>query len=134
MKAQFSFQQRCGEAACQVGVIRRIAGARLRDCGLQAMTDDVMLIVSELVTNAILHSGGTQIAYEMALRDGALYITVSSDGEGGPRAQAPHDDAETGRGLLIVGALAEAHHGEWGTSDNGATTWCRLALPVDHRR
>lgn len=131
MTARFSIrsgdEQTAPDVACRVGGMRRIAAARLRYCGLHALTDDVMLIVSELVTNAVLHSGGTQIVFEMALRDGALQIAVGSDKPGRPQVQVPHHGAETGRGLLIVAALANEHRGGWGTSADGTTTWCRLS-------
>ncbi|HBF84941.1 MAG TPA: ATP-binding protein [Streptomyces sp.] len=125
MRTQFHLAKRGTLApadAARAGSMRRIAAARLRDCGLQTMTDDVMLIVSELVTNAVMHSGGTTIDCEMVLRDGRLRIAVSSDVPGLPRLQSPRPDAEAGRGLLLVDALADS----WGVSSDGTTTWCVL--------
>lgn len=118
-------------AACdarRVGMARRVAAARLRFCGLHDLVDDATLIVSELVTNAILHSGGNQVTFTMAVRDGWLRISVQDEMPGGPAVCAAGGDAERGRGLFLVECIAGAHGGEWGTDDGGATTWCSLAL------
>ncbi|OQD51867.1 hypothetical protein BM536_037555 [Streptomyces phaeoluteigriseus] len=117
------------EDACRVGVMRRIAAARLRYCGLQALTDDVMLIVSELLTNALLHSGTSEIRLKLTAKEGFLRIAVS---DGVPSRIAPGpagQEAESGRGLILVAALAQHHGGTFGTSNQGATAWCTLALP-----
>ncbi|MFD5588967.1 ATP-binding protein [Streptomyces sp. NPDC127063] len=117
--------------AQRVQMTRRVTAARLRFCGLDALVDDAKLIVSELVTNAIVHSGGRDITLTVAVQDEALHIAVH-DGVPGSRPAlelAESGDAEQGRGLPLVAALAETHNGEWGVRDEGATAWCRLALP-----
>ncbi|MFG3323360.1 ATP-binding protein [Streptomyces sp. NPDC048171] len=117
------------EDACQVGTMRRIAAARLRYCGLEAMTDDVMLIVSELLTNALQHSGTTEISLVITVADGALRVRVR-DGMPTPAVpRRPGPAAESGRGLLLVDAVAKENGGSWGTSEAGAETWCCLPLP-----
>ncbi|KOV74069.1 hypothetical protein ADL00_02935 [Streptomyces sp. AS58] len=115
--------------ARRVGMARRVAAARLRFCGLEGLVDDATLIVSELVTNAILHSGGHQVTFSMALRDDWLRICVHDEMPGGPSVRTADGDAERGRGLFLVASIAEARGGEWGTDHAGATTWCRLAVP-----
>ncbi|MEH0576819.1 MULTISPECIES: ATP-binding protein [Streptomyces] len=117
--------------AGRVGIMRRIAAARLRYCGLESMTDDVMLIVSELLTNALLHSGTTEISLSIAVDGGSLRIAVYDGMEGSAMSRPADDNAESGRGLALVEALARENGGEWGTSDAGATTWCCLALPKE---
>ncbi|WP_245962273.1 ATP-binding protein [Streptomyces ardesiacus] len=117
------------EDACRVGIMRRIAAARLRHCGLESMTDDVMLIVSELLTNALKHSGTTEISLRIAVEEETLSIRVRDGMPGASTAQRPQDMAESGRGLLLVEAITAQCGGAWGTADAGATTWCRLALP-----
>ncbi|MFF4795061.1 ATP-binding protein [Streptomyces sp. NPDC001276] len=115
--------------ARRVQMARRVTSARLRYCGLTRLIDDATLIVSELVTNAIVHSGGTQITFTMAIRDDSLHISVHDAMPGGPTVHNASDEAERGRGLFLVECIAEAHGGTWGTSDKGATTWCHLSLP-----
>ncbi|MFF7534534.1 ATP-binding protein [Streptomyces bobili] len=136
MDAQFTIGRRSGDApaiedACRVGIMRRIAAARLRCCGLQALTDDVTLIVSELLTNALLHSGTSEIRLKLTVEEGLLRIAVS-DGvpSGMPPGPGPAgEDAESGRGLILVAALAQDQGGAFGISDRGTTAWCTLALP-----
>jgi anti-sigma regulatory factor (Ser/Thr protein kinase) len=110
--------------------MRRITAARLRYCGLEAMRDDVMLIVSELVTNALQHSGTTEISLIITVEREVLRVRVRDGmpGEGGPRR--PGDSAESGRGLLLIDTLVKDSGGDWGTCDDGAETWCCLPLPA----
>lgn len=117
----------------RVGAMRRIAAARLRYCGLDALRDDVCLIVSELLTNAILHSGAVTVSLVMAVRDGALYLSVEDGMRGSVPAPSRYDlDAESGRGLALVGSVVQENGGSWG-AEAGAV-WCRLALPVGESR
>ncbi|WP_371666785.1 ATP-binding protein [Streptomyces sp. NBC_00289] len=122
------------EDACQVGVMRRIAAARLRYCGLTAMMDDVMVVVSELLTNALLHSGSQDIGLSITLRDRFLRIAVT-DGQPGAAATRRRGSnySESGRGLHLVQAIAAMHGGRWGTEGAGATTWCTLAISAPER-
>ncbi|MEV7683103.1 ATP-binding protein [Streptomyces sp. NPDC088341] len=116
------------EDACRVGVIRRIAAAKLKYCGLEALTDMVMLLVSELVTNAIVHSGTTEICLRLVVRDGFLRIAVIDGMPGRATPRHADDNALSGRGLVLVESLVEEAGGSWGTSDGGAETWCRIPL------
>ncbi|MFE9812469.1 ATP-binding protein [Streptomyces sp. NPDC005548] len=113
--------------ARRVRMARGVTAARLTFCGLTALIDDVTLIVSELVSNAIMHSGGTQVTLTLALCDGILNITVHDEQRGAPPALslAGRDD-ERGRGLFLVDHLTSARRGVWGISDAGATAWCSL--------
>ncbi|MFC9915367.1 ATP-binding protein [Streptomyces sp. NPDC127197] len=119
--------------ANRVGAMRRIAAAKLRYCGLGALIDEVMVIVSELLTNAVLHSGTKEITLSLSVRDGFLRVTVTDGMPGGATRQAANEDAESGRGLALVEALVAEHGGTWGTNDNGAETWCSLAAPAEDR-
>uniref|UniRef100_UPI00403FF035 ATP-binding protein n=1 Tax=Streptomyces sp. f51 TaxID=1827742 RepID=UPI00403FF035 len=119
------------EDCAWVGVMRRIAMARLRYRGLDVLQDDVGFIVSELLTNAILHSGTTTVSLTMVVQDGGLCLSVADGIPGGPPPvlKAAGTDAESGRGLALVDALVKKNGGTWGTNDIGATTWCRLVIP-----
>ncbi|MFJ1975338.1 ATP-binding protein [Streptomyces sp. NPDC087903] len=139
MNEQFMIAPRHGavapppQDASRVGIMRRIAAARLRYCGLEAMTDDVMLVVSELLTNALLHSGTTEIGLKLTVEEGFLRIAVS---DGVPSGIAPvpaGEEAESGRGLILVAALAQHGGGAFGISDGGAEAWCTLALARQER-
>ncbi|MEE1764388.1 ATP-binding protein [Streptomyces sp. SP18BB07] len=119
------------EDANRVGVMRRIAAARLRHRGLEELIDDTMLIVSELITNALLHSGTTEIRLSLAVEGGFLRIAVCDGRPSRCELKIADDNAESGRGLILVEALAQQHGGSWGTSDAGAQTWCCLAVPEE---
>lgn len=115
--------------ARRVPNMRRIARARLNLCGLASMTEPVTTIVSELVTNAITHSGGTEVTFRMQLQDGLLYVAVGSNGPGltKPAVQEADADAEHGRGLQLVQHVVEEADGAWGITAQGKTTvWCLL--------
>ncbi|WP_158578978.1 ATP-binding protein [Spongiactinospora rosea] len=80
--------------------------------------DDLRLLVCELVTNSVLHSrsglppeGGLTVIVARA----ASYVRIAvvdegTAGEGGPRVREAAEDAESGRGLTLVAALADT----WG--------------------
>ena len=83
--------------------------------------DDAILCLSELVANACLHSVSAQRGGRLAVRvqlHGA-HLRVEVRDEGGPWAESQREDAQGGRGLLIVDRLAST----WGRSGNAETGW-----------
>ncbi|MFJ6705761.1 MULTISPECIES: ATP-binding protein [unclassified Streptomyces] len=76
------------------------------------LADDAELIVSELSANAILHtaSGAECGSFHLAVAVSAQVIAVSVTDDGGtgmaPKAEHQDQDAEHGRGLGMVSALA----------------------------
>ncbi|MEU9167667.1 ATP-binding protein [Streptomyces sp. NPDC048420] len=121
---------RKADAHC-VRVLRSSAAARIRFCGLEDLIDEVMLLVSELVTNAVLHSGTSRVGLVMAVREGFLHIDVIDGMPGHATPKQVGSDAESGRGLALVQMVVEERGGAWGTRDTGSTTWCRLAVPEE---
>ncbi|MEV4804447.1 ATP-binding protein [Nonomuraea sp. NPDC049421] len=103
-----------------VGRARELIRTDLTDWGLAHVVDDCLLIVSELVTNAVRY-GGSAYALRLEERAGEVYGEVFDPGEGVPRPRAADMDAISGRGLQIVGAIADA----WGVTatDNGKVVW-----------
>jgi len=86
-----------------------------------------VLIVSELVTNAIVHSGSNMVGCVLRLGSGLLRIEVTDQGVGvaEPAVRKPADDDVSGRGLLLVSAVSEA----WGVSPalpGGRTVWATV--------
>jgi anti-sigma regulatory factor (Ser/Thr protein kinase) len=92
------------------------------------LVDDVALVVSELVGNAVRHatglpSGGLHVDWE--IRPGVVEVAVT-DGGGfsDPEARDPGVEAQSGRGLAIVDALAA----DWGVRRQGSVTTVWAAL------
>ncbi|MGY5137602.1 ATP-binding protein [Streptomyces nigrescens] len=112
------------------GTARRIARTVLDAWGTDVDTADmVLLVVSELVTNAVEHAQPPVILHlEQRTESGALHIEVDDGGpapEGRARA-AGRDPEEHGRGGRIVALLATAH-GERALPC-GATHWADLLI------
>ncbi|MEV6007820.1 ATP-binding protein [Streptomyces sp. NPDC051976] len=112
------------EARC-VGRFRHIGGALVASWGLSALVDDVGLLISELVTNAMTHGAGDGISLVLCVTGGALRVEVTDGSQARPRVRDVSAHAENGRGMIIVNQLADA----WGVSEDGRTVWCSLALP-----
>ncbi|MEV7393950.1 ATP-binding protein [Streptomyces sp. NPDC091215] len=96
--------------------------------------DAAVLVVSELFTNAVLHSDGQTVLCALAFTQGQLFIQVEDGGAGQasptPRHAPAHD--EGGRGLMLVEAVSR----RWGASlsedrGGGWIVWATLdAAPV----
>nr|WP_302931621.1 ATP-binding protein [Actinomadura sp. WMMA1423] len=105
---------------------RDLAEVHLNKWGLAVLADDVTLIVSELLTNA-LTAGQGMITLSLSLRPGVLTIEVADVGSGVPRRRKARKDDVNGRGLQIVEHLAES----WGhrsAPDGGKVVWARCLL------
>ncbi|RKN12102.1 ATP-binding protein [Streptomyces radicis] len=69
----------------------------------------VELLVSELATNAVVHSGGSDffvLCHSPSLADGSVQVEVHDQGSGAPVALMADELAEHGRGLELLGLLA----------------------------
>jgi anti-sigma regulatory factor (Ser/Thr protein kinase) len=93
----------------------------------EAVVDVAVLCVSELVTNAVTHTG-TASELSVSLDEATLTLIVRD--EGGPAGSDPVPVADSdplrvrGRGLQLVAALAH----RWGAEhdDVGSTVWVQL--------
>lgn len=110
-----------------VPLAREFARHALADWDLESRADDVLLCVSELATNALLHGVPPGREYRLCLslyEDGLLRAEVHDSGGGEPRVPVRGGAAEEecGRGLLLVSALAD----KWGVGerDPGKIVWC----------
>lgn len=108
------------------GQARRFADATLRAWNCEPLVDIAVLLMSELVSNAILHAGTT---IHVVIRLGDEYVRVEVQ-DGNARDPSPRHYstmATTGRGLLLVEELAE----RWGVLSPapgpGKTVWFELA-------
>lgn len=88
-----------------------VAEALPRDCRPQ-LGDELGLVTSELVTNALRHGARPEreelVELVLWAADGHCWIAVSDPGTGKPALADPGLDACGGRGLVLVDALAAA--------------------------
>ncbi|MFI0511163.1 ATP-binding protein [Streptomyces sp. WSLK1-5] len=122
------------EDAQRVRDMRRLVAARLEQCGLEAMTDDVLVMVSELLTNALVHSGSGEISLSLVVLANDLRIEVRDGMPGVAEPKRPEPLDESGRGLWLLDALVKERRGTWGTYDAGACTWCELPVATGVQR
>ena len=92
-----------------VGKARALVREALASWGLTAMAETAAILVSELVTNAIVH-GGDPVALHLIAADRAIRGEVIDHSTAMPTMSTPKPDDEGGRGLAIVEALAS----RWG--------------------
>ena len=113
-----------GPESADVPAARRFLAEHCRLWGCSDLLDDAHVVVTELVTNALLHAG-TGCELRAGLTERALRLQVTDYGAGMPDPRAADDRAEHGRGLLLVSALCVA----WGVEalpDGGKVVWAEL--------
>ena len=89
---------------------------------LEPRYEDVLLLVSELVTNSVRHSDSEEIDVRVFAQDGNIRVEVSDSGPGFDEG-TPRGD---GLGIEIVDKLAK----RWGyDSGDGFTVWAELDRP-----
>ena len=118
---------------------RRFVADGLVSWGLDDLVDNATVCVSELATNAALHSASTFMEVGMRPLEDGVHINVEDDGITPAEAVAPRemfpesgddgdlplaDEPTTGRGLAIVSILAR----EWGVerTSRGKRVWCHI--------
>ncbi|MEV0304443.1 ATP-binding protein [Streptomyces prasinus] len=119
---------------------RRLVSHRLDAWGhpyASPANETVTLIAAELTANAVRHGHVPGRDFHLSLteaEDGTLCVEVTDTRTerrpvAGTPAQAPAPDGESGRGLLLVDALAD----DWGVRPRptgpGKTVWAEYVLP-----
>ncbi len=105
---------------------RRFTKRTLRAWDVTEETDAILLVVSELVTNALVHTDG-QVRLDLTLIDNRLRVAVA---DASPRTPIKPTsigwEATGGRGILLVEALSAV----WGTVpvSGGKQVWSEIAL------
>ena len=88
------------------GQARRAAAECAARLGLRREQEqDLLLVVSEMVTNAVRY-GAPPVQLELVVGDDAVLVAVSDSGPGRPRPRAADPDAEGGRGMMLVDQLS----------------------------
>lgn len=91
--------------------------------GAAASADVTELLTSELVTNAVLYSQGS-IELSVSADEDQVLVVVSDGNPAPPRPRSTDVLAASGRGLLLVGELAD----DWGVNGDrtGKQVWFAL--------
>jgi anti-sigma regulatory factor (Ser/Thr protein kinase) len=110
---------------------RRFVRGTLAAWGREVAIEPAQLLVSELVTNAVVHGGHGVVIVRLLVDEPWLRIEVSdANAREYPQLKVPHDNGA--RGLHIVDAVASA----WGCSPVGQrkTVWCEVPLVASASR
>lgn len=108
-----AFEYRFSPSLATVPLARHLLGDWLEHLAIDdSERDDLLLVASELCSNAVRHASGAPGALAMrAWADGdALVVEVEDDGAGmelSHRLEDPDLEAETGRGIYVVRALTD---------------------------
>lgn len=93
--------------------------------GLKVIVDDAILVVSELVANAILHTRAPVMLRILVHDDGVLRLDVSDTSPKPPERRTASPQDVNGRGLELVDILADRWG--WRSRDGGKDVWAELS-------
>ncbi len=118
----------------EVGRARRWARSRLAGSGIRAdesLAETLVLLVSELVTNAVVHTGRSAVlrlvlpaAVAEEAKGTVVRLEVDDASERAPVPRCPGGEATGGRGLALVDGLADRWG--WSREGTGKRIWCEL--------
>ncbi|WP_176611687.1 ATP-binding protein [Actinomadura sp. WMMB 499] len=118
-------------------MVRTLAGFRLDEWGLRRIADEVLLVLTELITNAVRCTPDSEIRVRFAREDRGVLLAVWDPADAMPVVRplvpdVPPDAAaldpghvEGGRGLHLVRALA-SECGACKTEPCGKWVWARV--------
>ena len=106
------------------GNARRFVARHLSEWGREDLMDTAVLLVSELVTNAVLHVGGP-VELAMSLGRSGLRVEVGDRDARSLLRLRYSEQASTGRGLLLVDRAVD----RWGVerAPGGKKVWFELS-------
>jgi anti-sigma regulatory factor (Ser/Thr protein kinase) len=93
--------------------------------GTHDLVESAQLLVSELVTNAVQHAGGTEsVELEIVRHSTGVRLALADGSTVAPIARELRVDAPSGRGIYIIKQLAT----RWGTEHRhgGKQVWAEL--------
>ncbi|MGH3444457.1 MAG: ATP-binding protein [Nocardioidaceae bacterium] len=117
-------ERRLPPRASSVGEARGLIRDLLVEAGREDLAETAVLLVSEVVTNALLHAG-TPIDIAALLDDGGLRVEVGDGSAHLPTRRDYGTTSGTGRGMRMLENLVD----DWGISRNrhGKSVWFRLS-------
>lgn len=119
------------EPAAVPAARRVLTGQLERDAALLPVVDEIAVVVSELLANAVRHGrpiGRGDLLLRWRVEADGVEVSVVDGGGGDVRVPSPDPDATSGRGMHIVTALSRA----WGTSEDASgrrTVWATVPVP-----
>jgi two-component sensor histidine kinase len=105
---------------------RRQTARLMRSRASEQTTAAILLVVSELVTNVLMHGHGYGGQFVVAVSRDRVHVETIDVGFGGVHQRTPSLEGAGGFGLHIVEALSR----RWGHDDGPPTrVWAEIALP-----
>ncbi|HEU4513657.1 MAG TPA: ATP-binding protein [Nocardioidaceae bacterium] len=103
---------------------RRMIRECLVEAGREDLVDTAELLVSEIVTNALVHAG-TYIDVAFTFVSGGLRVEVTDGSPHAPTVRGYGPSAGTGRGLMLLEQMVD----DWGVvpDEPGKTVWFQIA-------
>ncbi|WP_181799384.1 ATP-binding protein [Kitasatospora acidiphila] len=107
-----------------VKAARRLVDETLRGWGLGELTDSTRLLVSELVTNAVRHTGCTRIVVRLARDERTVRVSVQDFSCELPLLIQAGLNEERGRGMALVDSMSD----RWGVDLKpfGKVVWAQV--------
>ncbi|MBP0460903.1 SpoIIE family protein phosphatase [Streptomyces montanisoli] len=113
---------------------RQMIRAAVGAWGGRERSDDIELAADELITNALVHTSGDAVVVVRVVTGAQrrLRVEVEDGSSALPRRREAGDSGVSGRGLVLVGSLAES----WGVESRGSgkCVWCEFVVPRGSRR
>jgi anti-sigma regulatory factor (Ser/Thr protein kinase) len=115
------FQGAFGPDTESAGLARQMVTEALRAWSLAELCEDVEQVTAELIANALL-GGIYLVTISFEVTTNSVHLAVQDNRPGEPELKQAGDEDESGRGLMIVEALAD----EWGYIENEKIVWARF--------
>ncbi|MEU3500485.1 ATP-binding protein [Streptomyces hundungensis] len=122
-------QLEVGPDPAEVGRARKWARSRLAGCGIgldEPVAETLILLISELVTNAVVHTGCPAVLRMLLgpAEGGTVRVEVADRSCCPPKPRHALGDDTNGRGLELVDGLADRWG--WRAEGVGKSIWCEV--------